>query len=509
MKNKICPLLFLLFVSLSFLYAQNVSNKQAMREWQPTKFITQVNETFTYSLPSFGDMMLAYSGGSTINSHPFRNIFYNEVKNDVVSPKANISATMYDCRNPSIISDNDGVTHLVWGIRTDSLNRDWVDTPLEIYYSYFKNSSWSAPVSIYHLDMDVNNNAFVSGKLYADKNNTLYLLFFSKEASVNKLNLLIKRNSIWEPAVPFMWPFANNPVVNLDYSNYYDFKVDKYGRIHLVFNSYINSVTAIYYSCSDDYGKTWSTPVQVQKTAQINTTSNYKINIDGNGIIHVLSITDNKDIYHTYSSDGKIWSQSKSIINYAKGFFIYFDFLIDGLNVIHLLMSSNVINGYMTGQFPKTLYMSCYNNTWSNPDTLSINLTYPFYLRVDSKNYLNLCSREYNNNIVYTSTKSPLFVGVEEKHKTIVNEYNLEQNYPNPFNPTTIINYSVGSDCNSPVTVKIYDIMGRAVSVLVNEFKNPGRYSVEWRPEKLAGGVYYCQLTAGKFREVRKMVFIK
>ena len=92
-----------------------------------------------------------------------------------------------------------------------------------------------------------------------------------------------------------------------------------------------------------------------------------------------------------------------------------------------------------------------------------------------------------------------------------VKEFTLEQNYPNPFNPSTTINYSIPTAAK--VSLKVYNLLGSEVAVLVDEFKEPGNYSVEFSTEKLknniGSGVYIYTLKSGSFTQTRKMVVIK
>lgn len=92
----------------------------------------------------------------------------------------------------------------------------------------------------------------------------------------------------------------------------------------------------------------------------------------------------------------------------------------------------------------------------------------------------------------------------------IIGGFALEQNYPNPFNPETVIRYSVGENISgNPVTLKIYDISGSLVEVLVNEVQPAGKYSVKFNGAGLAGGVYFYKLETGNFSEVRKLTLLK
>jgi len=85
--------------------------------------------------------------------------------------------------------------------------------------------------------------------------------------------------------------------------------------------------------------------------------------------------------------------------------------------------------------------------------------------------------------------------------------FSLNQNYPNPFNPVTKIEYAVPNDVK--VTLRIYDVLGREVNVLVNEIKKAGYYSVEWNGNQLSSGIYFYQMKAGDFTAVKKMMLIK
>jgi hypothetical protein len=72
--------------------------------------------------------------------------------------------------------------------------------------------------------------------------------------------------------------------------------------------------------------------------------------------------------------------------------------------------------------------------------------------------------------------------------------FTLYQNYPNPFNPTTIISYELSKD--SRVRMRIYDILGRAVMVLADEQQAAGYYQKTFNAQRLASGVYICELLA-------------
>ncbi|MBK7378408.1 MAG: T9SS type A sorting domain-containing protein [Ignavibacteriales bacterium] len=98
-------------------------------------------------------------------------------------------------------------------------------------------------------------------------------------------------------------------------------------------------------------------------------------------------------------------------------------------------------------------------------------------------------------------------VSVENSNENIINDFGLLQNYPNPFNPTTIIYFRL--PVSGFVTLKVYDILGREVALLLNENKLAGNYEVEFNAKNIPSGVYFYTLSVGEFKETRKMLFMK
>ena len=101
-------------------------------------------------------------------------------------------------------------------------------------------------------------------------------------------------------------------------------------------------------------------------------------------------------------------------------------------------------------------------------------------------------------------------------------KFELSQNYPNPFgsatpsgNPTTTIEYSISAVetqyiASQHVTLKIYDVLGREITTLVNKRQKPGNYYVKFNAGlRLPGGVYFYRLHSGNFTVVKKMILIK
>jgi hypothetical protein len=85
--------------------------------------------------------------------------------------------------------------------------------------------------------------------------------------------------------------------------------------------------------------------------------------------------------------------------------------------------------------------------------------------------------------------------------------FTLSQNYPNPFNPSTMINFTISQ--RSVVILKVFNVLGKEVSTLINSEKEPGTYNVNFNAGNLSTGVYFYKLTAGNYSSVKKMILIK
>lgn len=95
----------------------------------------------------------------------------------------------------------------------------------------------------------------------------------------------------------------------------------------------------------------------------------------------------------------------------------------------------------------------------------------------------------------------------EYKHSSVPKEFLLNQNYPNPFNPSTKISYSIPYSCF--VTLKIFDVLGREVQTLVNDFQKPNTYNIHFSTNNLPSGIYFYKLEVdNNFVDLKKMLLI-
>ncbi len=107
---------------------------------------------------------------------------------------------------------------------------------------------------------------------------------------------------------------------------------------------------------------------------------------------------------------------------------------------------------------------------------------------------------DFNGNFEYFDLSEAVTIGVPDK-------YFIDQNYPNPFNPLTTIAYGIPQSGN--VVLKIFDMAGREIRTLVNEYKDAGYYAAKFDGSSLASGTYIYRIESGSFVSAKKMVLLK
>ena len=128
-------------------------------------------------------------------------------------------------------------------------------------------------------------------------------------------------------------------------------------------------------------------------------------------------------------------------------------------------------------------------------------------MTIDGGNLIRgLSSEDANGKLFYFDSSSKVtFKNLDPNIFPVA--YLLEQNYPNPFNSSTTIQYSIPERSN--VTIKVFDLLGREVAILVNEEKQAAVYNVNFNGGGLASGVYFYRIETGNFVEVKKMILMK
>lgn len=127
------------------------------------------------------------------------------------------------------------------------------------------------------------------------------------------------------------------------------------------------------------------------------------------------------------------------------------------------------------------------------------------YLYTDTKllpgkYFYRLKQTDYNGNYEYFDLPLPVIISKP-------NEYKISQSYPNPSNPKCNIDYQVPEKIK--VNITVYDLLGKLVMVLVNDYKEAGIYTVGFDGENVSSGTYFYVISAGNFKEIKKLVLVK
>ncbi len=151
-------------------------------------------------------------------------------------------------------------------------------------------------------------------------------------------------------------------------------------------------------------------------------------------------------------------------------------------------------NGFPVVYFEEHIFSPFYHSTSDRVD----NYNMPYCTEIAKASCATL--------LAYQQSLTPV-----ERNLELPVGFVLCQNYPNPFNPSTIIEYSLPphAGMNTHVSLKVFDILGREVALLVNEVQSPGKYRVNFNGNNLAGGNYFYALNAGMTTITKKLTLLK
>jgi hypothetical protein len=235
--------------------------------------------------------------------------------------------------------------------------------------------------------------------------------------------------------------------------------------------------------------------------------SNWKIGRFMTGINNFDGDIDELKVYNVALSDQQVWDKYKATTTAP--------------NLLFPSNDSTLINPTSTLvlDWDSTITATSYRLLISN-DSLFNTVTYDTIVTVSSFTFENLSGINLNN-INWkvraindggigpwseTNRFNIILTNVEEETQ-LPKEFALMQNHPNPFNPSTKISWQ--SPVSSHQTLKVYDILGNEVATLVDEFREAGRYEIEFNASDLSSRVYFYRLQAGDFAETKKMILLR
>lgn len=282
----------------------------------------------------------------------------------------------------------------------------------------------------------------------------------------------------WTWVNPYTLPALNGKVHALNYE--VDAIVDGDGNLHFAgtfVDTSTNANTGIYHIWGQ--GTNWD----AELVSLVNVTSRslpgglstlneveFATNWDGTvGVIKWCDVpTQNDSLYDVFMMP--VWGAEKTKVNVTQ------------TANVHEKYSQTSAYGYMEND--TTFRVDCMYTIFGNGDTNDLGESELWYL----------------SGVTFTLT------GVNDP-VTTPNKFELEQNYPNPFNPSTTIRFTIPEKSN--VTLKVFDMLGREVTTLVNEVKDAGTHKVTFDASNLTSGMYLYTINAGNFTATKKMILVK
>ncbi|NOS85991.1 MAG: T9SS type A sorting domain-containing protein [Ignavibacteria bacterium] len=153
--------------------------------------------------------------------------------------------------------------------------------------------------------------------------------------------------------------------------------------------------------------------------------------------------------------------------------------------------------------------------TMQSGDTQIVVLSY-MITRDGGNNFQNVCALQSLSDSAlkyyYNDFRTCVPIGIEPISTEIPQRFELYQNYPNPFNPVTKIRFTIPAFAETTrrvVSLRIYDVLGKEIAILVNENLKPGIYEIDWNAENIPSGVYFYSLITNEFTQTKKMVVLK
>ncbi len=403
------------------------------------------------------------------------------------NPGERLSIDPDDSITPTIAVAHSNV-HVVW-----QDGRDYGGTGYEIYYRRSTNNGdWFDPA--------IRLTNFVSTKFWPDITvfeNNIHIVCEDDRINSDIYYLRSTDNGLnWSPEF-----LVTNPS-DLDY---YPRISTSGNHVYIVWSSYRGSNYEVYFRRSTDFGNTWD-PEQKLTSSNIGAFTGDIASFDNN--IHITwedqrSGPSGEIFYMRSTNHGVDWSpETRLTFNAAE---VNSSSIASFQEKVHIAWSDR------RNPTLEIFYLRSMDNgnNWEVEDLLSsipVDSYYPSISAVQGNVFVVWKDSPLGgtSEVIFRRYTSPMSVDNETNPPT---DFILSQNYPNPFNPTTIIKYQI-SELNF-VTLKVYDVLGNEIALLVNEEKPIGTHKIEFNASALPSSIYFYRLQAGSFVETKKMVLMK
>jgi hypothetical protein len=285
--------------------------------------------------------------------------------------------------------------------------------------------------------------------------------------------------------------------------------------VHVVWFDNRDGNYEIYYKRSTDGGISWGTDTRL--TSNFAESLHPSVTVSGS-VVHVVW-HDNRDgnleIYYKRSADGGVsWGTDTRLTSNSTES-LHPSITVSG-SVVHVVWFDNRDGNFEIYYKRSTDGAASWgaDTRLTNNSANSINPSVSVSGQVVHVVWND--ERDGNREVYYKRDPTGNSIGIQIISSEVPEEFKLGQNYPNPFNPATKIRFnnppsplSERGDRGGFVSVRVYDVLGKEIAVLVNEQLKPGTYEIEFDAANFPSGVYFYTLTAGDFIDTKKMLLLK
>ncbi|MCK9281588.1 MAG: T9SS type A sorting domain-containing protein [Melioribacteraceae bacterium] len=401
----------------------------------------------------------------------------------------------------SITSDNDGSVYVALsGLVGESINGIYFAKSTDQAQSFSPQVTVSA------------DGIFASIAVYGSN---VYVSFYKQKPN-NKIGYFFAKSTNGGTTFETPYEISDAEIDNIKFDSPSNMSIDNSGNIYCVWNDGRRNGTGtdIYLAKSTDNGVSFGTNIRVNdisgSSAKIRTgpsVAAFGSNVyvawrqedDDQGSNRLIMFGKSSNGGTSFSAGAEKviaiggWGSPSLTVNSIEEIYIAYPQYTSQQNGLFCSKSND-----QGVSFPTTVFISGANANAQNPSIV---------IDADDTFYSVWSDNRSDDKDVYFSKGKITIVGVEEEANNIPTQFELMQNYPNPFNPTTMIRFNLPISGN--VTLKVFDLLGKEVAVLVNEHKPAGTYEIEFNGMGLSSGVYFYQITAGNFVSVKKFTLIK